>query len=80
MKALHDGKKPAVSSSSTVTQTSASGVKKKKEQTKKCGLEVGLEVLFQSEDEEDEEEFLGFTLQEAIEVKDYTCYVQGPNT
>lgn len=76
MKTLHEGKKPAqsaaqhTSSSSTVTQASVSGgsAAKKKKQTKKCGLEGSLEVFFQNEDEDDEEEFLGFTLQEAIEV------------
>lgn len=80
MKTLHEGKKPGSapsygSSSSTVTQASVSGgsAAKKKKQTKRCGLEVSLQVLFQSEDEDDdEEEFLGFTLQEAIEVNHCT--------
>ena len=79
MKTLHEGKKPAqsaaqhASSSLTVAQASVSGgsAAKKKKQTKKCGLDVSLEMLFQSEEEDDEEEFLGFTLQEAIEVN--TC-------
>ena len=80
MKTLHEGKKPGsavqhASSSSTVTQASVSGdsAAKKKKQTKKCVLDVSLEVLFLSEDEDDEEEFLGFTLEEAIEVHVNTC-------